>query len=126
MFVDLRGKIKVLYDINSLTTITDDNPKDFKKGLVIRTLDKYSTDIQILLDTRAIGKIRNNENGRNQIKGMLVDMTKAEYADKGYFDKFTADDIVVKPGTERDSVVVTAGVTVADTVDKIYVTVISL
>jgi len=126
LFVYMYGGVKVLYDINSLTTFTTDNPEDFKKGLIIRTLDKYDTDLQMLLNTRAIGKIRNSVDGRNQIKGMVYDMTVKNYLDLGYIEGFTADDITVAEGTSRDSVVVTVGIRVADTVDKIYVTVTAL
>lgn len=126
LFVRMHGGVKVLYDINTLTTYTDENPEDFHKGLVVRTLDKYATDLKILLDTKAIGKIRNSVDGRNQIKGFVVDMTKKEYLQNGYIEGFTADDVTVAQGTSRDSIVVSSGVKVADTTDKIYVTVTAL
>lgn len=126
LFVYMYGGVKVLYDINSLTSYTDKSPRDFGKGLVMRTLDQYDSDLQTLLNTKAIGKIRNNVNGRNQIKGMIYDMTVSRYLDRGYIEGFTADDITVSEGTARDSVVVTVGVRVTDTVDKIYVTVTAL
>lgn len=126
LFVYMYGGVKVLYDINSLTTTNADNPKDFKKGLIVRTLDKYATDLQILLDTRAIGKIRNSVDGRNQIKGMIADMTVKNYLDKGYIEGFTADDVTVSSGIERDSIIANVGIKVADTVDKIYIEVTAL
>ncbi len=126
LFVLMHSGVKVLYDINSLKTYTDEKPEDFHKGLVIRTLDKYATDLKILLDTKAIGKIRNTVAGRNQIKGYIVDMTKVNYLDKGYIEGFTADDVTVSEGTSRDSVIATSGIRVADTVDKIYMTVTAL
>lgn len=126
LFVYMHGGVKVLYDINSLTTFTADNPEDFRKGLVVRTLDKIATDLKVLLDTRAIGKIRNSVDGRNQIKGFIVSMIKPDYLDKGYIDGFTADDVAVAQAKQRDSIVVTVGIKVTDTVDKIYITVTAL
>ncbi len=120
------GKIMVLYDINSLTTFSDSNPQDFRKNLVIRTLDKYAMDLQYLLNSKAIGKIRNHADGRNQIKGLIATMTVKEYLEKGFIESFTADDVTVKETFERDSVEVTVGIRVSDTVDKIYITVTSL
>lgn len=125
LFVYMYGGVKILYDINSLTTYTDENPEDFHKGLVVRTLDKYASDLQRLLNTRAIGKIRNSIPGRNQIKGYIVDMTKNDYLDPGYVEGFTADDVIVEEGDARDSVTVTVGIRIADTIDKIYVKVIA-
>lgn len=126
LFTNMYGAVKVLYDINSLTTYTDDNPEDFHKGLVVRTLDKYAADIQKLLDTKAIGKIRNSVSGRNQIKGMVFEITTSNYLNPGYIENFTADDVTIAEGTSRDSVTVTVGIKVVDTVDKIYVTVTAL
>ncbi len=125
LFVVKDGKVKLLYDINSLTTFTEEKPKDFCKNLVIRTLDAYVMDLQSLLDTRAIGKLRNNANGRNQLKGMIVDMTKTRYLATESIEDFEADDVAVEIGTERDSVVAHSAIKVVDTVDKIYLTVVS-
>lgn len=126
LFVLKYGKVMVLYDINSLVTYTEINPKDFSKNLIVRTLDQYAKELQFLLDTKAIGKIRNSVEGRNQIKGFIADMTVKNYLDKGYVERFTADDIIVAQSAERDSVVATVGIKVVDTVDKIYITVTSL
>lgn len=126
LFVYMHGAVKLLYDINSLTTFTAENPKDFCKGLVVRTLDQMASEIKLLLDSKAIGKIRNSTDGRARIKGMLVTMLKAQYLDKGYLEAFNADDLSVEQGGDRDAIAVTVGVKVADTVDKIYVTVTTL
>lgn len=124
--VMLYGAPTVLYDINSRTTVSDTTPKDFQKGLVIRTLDKYAIDLKKLLDTRAIGKVRRSADGKNLVKGMVVEMTAQNYLAPGYIDAFTADDVTVSDGTDRDEINVTVGVLVNDTIDKIYVTVSAL
>ena len=121
--VMLYGAPTVLYDINSLTTFTDERPKDFRKGLVMRTLDKYAMDLQKLLDTKAIGKIRNDMAGRGRIKAMIAQMTTNDYANYGYVEDFTADDVTVLEGTDRDAVTATVAIKVTDTVDKIQITV---
>ena len=126
LFVYKYGGVVVLYDINSLTTTTDAKPEDFKKNLVIRTLDKYSMDLQKLLDTKAIGKIRNSVDGRNQIKGLISDMTVKNYLNIGAIEDFTASDITVEMGSARDSIIATVGIKVVDTVDKIYITVTAI
>jgi hypothetical protein len=126
LFVMLYGVPSVLYDINSLTTYTDEQPKDFHKGLVMRTYDKYTTDLKKLLDSKAIGKIRNSVDGRAQIKAMINDMTVTNYLNNSYIEGFTADDITVSAGAEVDSVTATVNLKVVDTVDKIAVTVTAL
>lgn len=124
--VMLYGVPTVLYDINSLTAFTDTNPKYFRKGLVIRTLDKFAIDLKKLLDTKAIGKIRNSTNGRNQIKGMITEMVNISYLAPGYIENFTADDVTVTLGSDSDAVTASVGIQVSDTVDKIDITVTSL
>ena len=126
LFTEKYGKVMVLYDINSLVNYTEQNPQDFHKNLTIRTLDKYMMDLQKLLDTKAIGKIRNSVTGRNQIKGMIVEMTNEDYVAIDAIEGFTADDVTVSEGNDRDSVVAKVGIKVVDTVDKIYVEVTSL
>lgn len=123
LFVYRHGKAMVLYDINSLTAYTEQNPEAFRKNLVVRTIDKYAMDLQVLLDTKVIGEIRNSIDGRNQIKGLIADMTIKNYGDTGAVESFSADDISVSPGTAKDSVIVTVGLLVTDTTDKIYITV---
>lgn len=136
----LRGSVvKVLYDVNSLTTITSERPKDWKKGLVVRTHDKYAKDLQLLLEEKVVGYrgtrsgIRNSVEGRNLVKGMIAKMTAEEYVDPGYIARkseddpggFSADDISVRLGAERDAIDVKVGIKPNDAIDKIYVTVVS-
>ncbi|QAT48588.1 phage tail protein [Caproiciproducens sp. NJN-50] len=119
------GVPTVVYDINSLVTYTDEAPKDFHKGLIMRTLDNYAMNLQKLLDTKCIGKIRNSVEGRAQIKAKVVKLTTENYLNPGYLEDFTADDVTINAGTDSDSVVATANIKVADTVDKIQITVIA-
>lgn len=123
LVVMLYGAPTVLYDINSLTNFTVEQPKDFSKGLVMRTLDKFAQDVQKLLDTKVIGKIRNDDAGRGRIKGMIAQMATESYANYGYIEGFTADDVTVSAGTDRDAVTATVAIKVTDTIDKIRITV---
>ena len=116
-----------------------DVSKDWRKGLVVRTHDKYAKDLQLLLEEKVIGYrgtrngIRNSVEGRNLVKGMIAKMTAEEYVDRGYIARrsdedpqgFSADDISVKLGNERDAIDVKVGIKPNDAIDKIYVTVVS-
>lgn len=131
LFVMLYGSPAVLYDIDSLTTFDDDHPEDWHKGLVMRTLQKYQSDLQKLLDTRCVGQIRNSVEGRAQIKAIVAEMTTKQYLDKGYIEGFTADDVlvdtvVVNGAEQRDAVSVQSSIKSVDMADKLYVTVVSL
>lgn len=119
------GAPTVLYDINSLVTYTDANPKDFRKGLVMRTLDQFASDLKKLLDTECIGKIRNSVDGRAQIKAKIVKLATENYLENGYIEDFTADDVTITK-TDTDEIMASVNIKVVDTVDKIQVTVTSL
>lgn len=127
LFVEMHHKICVLSDINTLTAFDAEHPEDWSKNPVIRTLRAMTADIKKLLDEKAIGKIRNNRDGRNEIKSKCIGLITENYLDNGYIEDFTADDVVVNcmGDTARDSVMVKVGVRVVDTMDKIYLTVVS-
>lgn len=127
LFVEMHRKICVLSDINSLTTFDAEHPEDWSKNLVIRTLRAITADLKKMLDEKAIGKIRNNRDGRNEIKGKCVSLITENYLNNGYVEDFAADDVTVScmGDAARDSVAVTVGVRVVDTMDKIYLTVVS-
>ena len=120
------GVPTVVYDINSLVTYTDDAPKDFHKGLIVRTLDNFAMNLQMLLDTKCIGKIRRSVDGKAQIKAMINTLTVTSYLNNDYIQNFTADDIMITDGTDTDDIITTVMVQPVDTVDKIAVTVVSL
>lgn len=140
LFVDRKGTIQVLYDVNSLTTYTDDAPEDFHKNLIIRTLDRYGVDLQKMLDTQVVAKIRASQDGLNTIKGMICQLTTDNYLNRGYIEDFTEDDVSVfnyetanmipdqwrnEIKMTRDSVFIAVKIKAADMVDKIYLGVIA-
>ncbi len=127
LFVENKGRVQVFYDINTLTAFDTEHPEDWRKNLVVRTLFAITADLEKMLDEKAIGKIRNSKNGRNQIKGMCIELITENYLDDGYIEDFVPDDVLVEcmGDDARDSIKVTVGVRVVDTADKIYLVVIS-
>ncbi len=127
LFVEKQRRICVLYDVNTLIEFDADHPKDWAKNLVTRTLYAIVSDLTKMLDTRVVGRIRNNKEGRAQVKGMCIRLLTDEYLNKGYIEDFSPDDVTVEcmGDTARDSIAVKVGARVVDTADKIYLTVIS-
>lgn len=122
VFTPRSGKVVAEYDINTLTTYTDEKPKDFRKNKVIRVLDAINNDIVSIFEANFIGKIQNNESGRNLLKGHLTEYMNS-MQELGAVENFVPDDIVINKGTDKDAVLITLGVQPTDTVDKIYVNV---
>lgn len=127
LFAEKNGRVYVVYDINTLTEFDTDHPADWAKNLVTRTLFAITADLEKMLDEKVVGKVRNSKDGRNQIKGMCVQLITENYLDNGYIEDFEASDVTVEcmGDDARDSIKVTAGVRVVDTADKIYLVVIS-
>lgn len=120
--VDRSQNVTVVYDINSLTTLTPEKGKIFKKNRVIRTLDGIRDDITEIFESSYIGKINNSRDGRAILKAALVDYFSALQT-KGAIENFDVDDVIVSEGDDADAVVIDAALQPLDSAEKIYITV---
>lgn len=109
-------------DINSLITYTVDKNSDFAKNRFIRATDDLLSDIKTTFENTFVGKINNDDDGRNILRASIIEKVK-EKVDRGAFQNFTEDDVVVQAGNNTDSVIVTVGVQPIDSIEKIYMNV---
>lgn len=116
------GTVKVMQDINSLVTFTDEYGKPFRKNRVIRLVSTIANDIYSQFSANFIGVVNNNEAGRAQFKTAIVGYLQ-EIQDNQGIQNFTADDVEVLPGNDIDSIVVNVAIQVVDSVEKIYMTI---
>lgn len=123
VFHKVGDSIRVLEDINSLVTFTDEKNSYFSKNDVIRTLDSIATQTAALFNNGYVGKIKNNKGGRTAFWSALVDIHKA-LEKKGAIEDFSADDLTVETGEEKGSVIINDAVIVTETMEKLYMTVI--
>lgn len=121
-FVDTFGSVKVCTDINSLTTFTTDKGQEFSKNRVMRVLMQFCNDVYEQFSEYYIGKVDNNETGRNLLKGWIVGYLNEMQANNG-IQNFVADDVSVSAGNNVDSVVVDVAIQPVDSIEKIYMTV---
>lgn len=116
-------EIKVLADINSLTTFVDGGAtEDWTSNRVIRVLDGLAMDIAKIFGESYVGKITNNDTGRNLFKCDLISLAET-YQRIGAIRDFKVEDIVIKPGTGKRDVEVEMGVIPTDAMEKLYMTV---
>lgn len=120
--VDNAQNVSVVYDINSLTTVTVDKGQMFTKNRVIRTIYGISNDIARIFESNYVGKVNNDAEGRALLKAALVDYFNTLQT-MGAIQNFEPDDITVSAGTAIDAVVVTVAIQPVDSIEKIYVTV---
>lgn len=114
--------IRVLDDINTLLTVTEEKGKDFSRNQVIRVLDQIAIDTAMIFNNRFLGKIPNNESGRTSFWNALVDHHK-ELERMQAIDTFDTANIVVAQGDSRQSIVVTDTVKPMDAMTHLYMTV---
>lgn len=122
VFTSRRNRVVAEYDINTLVSYSTEKPKDFRKNKVIRVLDTVRQDIVSIYEGNYVGKIQNNQAGRNLLKGSLVEYLEMLVV-QGAIESFEPADILITQGSEKDTVVIRCAVIPTDTVDKIYVTV---
>lgn len=116
------GVVKVMQDINSLTTFTEDAGKAFRKNRVFRLMATIANDIYAQFSASFIGVVNNNAAGQARFKAVIVGYLQEIQANNG-IQNFTADDVAVLPGNDIDAIVVTVAVQAVDSVEKIYMTV---
>ncbi len=121
VFFEEFGSVKVVSDINTLTTYTPEKGEAFSFNQVIRTLDTIANDVYKNFSQNYIGKIPNNVAGRDLLKAWIVGYLNEIQANGG-IQNFVADDVVVEAGEAINAVVITLAIQPVAAVEKIYIT----
>ena len=116
VFHKVGAEIRVLKDINSLTTTTDEKGDVFKNNQTVRICDQIATDYANIFNTRYLGKVPNDKSGRSALAN---DFTKYcnDLMTIRAIEDFTSDDIVVDIGDTKTSVVATNTIKVVNTME---------
>ena len=117
------GEVRMLEDINSLTTTTADKGEDFKSNQTIRVIDQIANDIAKLFNTKYLGKIPNNASGRVSLWADIVAHHR-ELEKLQAIEAFDATLLKVEQGATKKSVVVTDVITVINAMSQLYMTVV--
>ncbi|WP_328802025.1 phage tail sheath family protein [Paenibacillus sp. LX16] len=114
------GTVIVLYDINTLTSFTPKKGKLFRKNRVIRVLDAIGIDYQTIFSKFYVGKVNNNDIGRNLFKNECVNYME-DLQDIEAVQNFDAQsDIAVIKGDESDAVLIKQAIQPVDSAEKFY------
>ena len=123
VFHKVGDEVHVLDDVNSFVSVTVDKNDDFNSNQVIRVLDQIGNDIATLFNTRYLGKVQNNNNGRIAFWNDIVTYCRELQTIQAIQD-FVADDVVVEQGNDKKSVSVNLPVTPVVAMTKLYMTVV--
>lgn len=113
--------IRILEDINSKVSVSDEENEDFKYNQTIRVIDQIATDIASLFNTRYLGIIPNDEQGRISLWNDIV-RHHQELLQLRAIEGFEPDHVVVEKGESKKSVVVTDKITVVNAMAQMFMT----
>ena len=116
-------RVVIEQDINSLTKFTSIKPKDFSKNRIIRTLDEICTNTTQTFETSFLGKVSNNEAGRNVFKANRIGYLTS-LQNQNMIRDFENSDLTLSQGDEKDAVLMELYVTPVDAMEKLYVNLI--
>lgn len=117
------GDVRLLEDVNSLTSTTADKGEDFKSNQTMRVLDQIANDIAKLFNTKYLGKIPNNQSGRMSLWADIVAHHRT-LEQLEAIEGFNAEALTVEQGTTKKSVVVYDAVTPVNAMAQLYMTVV--
>lgn len=113
------GECKVLKDINTFTDFSTDKNSDFSNNQIIRVIDSTANDIARIFNDYYLGKMQNDNLGRDIFKSELINYFRTLQAIRA-IDNFDPDDIFVQKGTEKGDVVVDVQIEPIASMDKLY------
>ena len=116
------GDIRVLDDINTMTTFSDTQGEVFKSNQTVRVIDQIGNDIAVLFNTKYLGAVPNNAAGRVSLWSDIVAHHRRLEQIQA-IENFSDSDIVVEQGSTKKSVVVSDCITVVNAMCRLYMSV---
>ena len=114
--------IRVLNDINSFTTITDDVGDIYKDNQTIRIIDQFASEIQKIFITKYLGIAPNDKDTQISFWADVVKIFQ-EFRRMRAIEEFNPDDDIIVNRTGKKTIDVLTALTVIGTVEKLYMTV---
>lgn len=115
-------EVRVLYDINSLTSTSDTKGEVFKENQTIRVIDYIANAVATIFNTSYIGVVPNDEAGRAALWSDILSVN-TQLENIRAIDTFDEDTLTVSEGNTKRAVVVTETITVIGTMEQLYMTV---
>lgn len=124
MFHNVGGEVRVLEDINSLTTVSDTKGEVFKSNQTIRVCDQIANDIAYLFNTRYLGTVPNDAAGRISLWNDICKLHQELEAIRA-IESFDPDSVTVEQGETKKSVVCTINnLNIINAMAQLYMSVI--
>lgn len=115
--------VRVLEDINSLVTTTVEKGTDFKSNQTLRVIDQIAMDIAKIFNDRYLGKIPNDASGRVSLWNDIVKHHQNLESLRA-IENFNPENVTVEQGNTKKSVIVSDVVTIVNSMEQLYMSVI--
>lgn len=115
--------VRVLTDINTKVTVSVEEGEDFKSNQTVRVLDQIANDIATLFNTKYLGIIPNDEQGRISLWNDIVKHHQNLQAIRA-IEEFKPEDVQVIRGNTKKDVVVNDTVVPTNAMERLYMTVV--
>ena len=123
MFHQVNNQVRVLEDINTFVSVTDEKSSDFSSNQTIRVLDQIANDIATLFNSKYLGKVPNDASGRISLWNDIVKHHQ-ELESIRAIENFEPDQVTVEKGDTKKAVVVQDYVTPMNAMAQLYMTVV--
>lgn len=117
----VNSDIRVLEDINSMVTVTEECGKVFMDNQTVRVIDQLGNDDAMIFNTKYLGVVPNKASGRISLWSDLKKL-RENLQTLGAIENFTDADIAVEQGEDKKTVVVTGNIQVVNAMGKLYMT----
>lgn len=97
------GNIVIEKDINTLVTMREDTTELFSLNKTIRLLDEIANKVAIDFENNYIGKVNNDQSGRNLFKASIISYLTSLQTAGGIINFNSSEDVTVLPGEQPDA-----------------------
>lgn len=124
MFHNANGTMRVLEDINSLITLTDEKGDIFRSNQTVRVCDQIANDVAVLFNTRYVGQVSNDASGRAALWNDIVKLMQ-ELERIRAIENFAPDTVAVEVGNNKKAVLLTInGLNIVNAMSRLYMSVV--
>lgn len=114
---------RVLTDINTFVSVTDEKSADFSSNQVMRVLDQIANDIASLFNSKYLGKVQNDASGRVSLWSDIV-AHHTQLQTIRAIENFDSSSVTVSQGDMKKSVAVEDHVQPVSAMEQLYMKVI--
>lgn len=123
MFHKVEDEVRLLTDVNTFVSITDEKGEDFSSNQVIRVIDQCANDTASIFNTKYLGKVQNDKSGRVSFWSDIVSHRRQLETIRA-IEGYETDALVVEQGESKNAVVVNEVIKPTVAMEKLYMTIV--